>query len=255
MKHLLLIAFIVASPVFAKTIYFGGETEVITLAANEETLLKFPSDVRTISRAQRYVIQPADPSQPNYSTLTIRPRFSSGQTSVTFILNDGTIIRTKVAVISTASPEKIDNFYEFKPKEALLEQGDKISGSLSEIELMKAMIRGDDVPGYEIKNVSRLITPGFKGVCTSLTRIYTGNRFNGYIFEITHTSKQSLLIDIKNLTLGEPNQALLSHIDESVLDVDGKRKATLRIVAKPTSVYSKLILPVEVIKKIAGGTI
>ena len=65
-------------------------------ASRRRYLLKFPSDVRTITRAQRYEIQPADPEQPSYSVLRVRPRFSSGASNVAFILNDGTIIRTKL---------------------------------------------------------------------------------------------------------------------------------------------------------------
>lgn len=250
---LLLIA-LVPLALQAKTILYGSEVEVLTLPSGDETLLKFPSEVRTITRAQRYEIRPADLEQPNYSTLKVRPRFSSGSHNVAFILNDGTIIRTKLVVVSGANPEKIDSVYEFKSKESLLglDGEQKAGSSLSDLELMKAMIRGDEIPGYEIRSTSRSITPGFRGVNATLVRIYTGNLFNGYIFEIVNqTRDKRLLVNIQNLMLGEPNLAILSNIDSPVLETEkqGKNKTLLRIVAKPTSQYSKLILPIETVEK------
>ena len=65
------------------------------------------------------------------------------------------------------------------------------------------------------------------------------------------TRSQKLLINIQNLTLGEPNVAILSSVDHAVLDPHGKGedKTFLRIVAKPTSIYNQLILPVQVVEK------
>lgn len=245
-----IVALALSSPVWARTIYFGSETEAVTLPAGEDTLLKFPSDVRTITRAQRYEIQPADPEQPSYSVLRVRPRFSSGASNVAFILNDGTIIRTKLNVVSTATPERIDSVYEFKSKDVLI--GQEEAGALSDLELMKAIIRNDEVPGYEIKNVERSLRPGFSGVSTTLTKIYTGNRFNGYVFEIRNQTKdKKLLVNIQNLMLGEPNQAILSNVDTPVIfpEKQGTSRTLVRIVAKPTSIYSKLILPIETVEK------
>ena len=254
---LLVLVMGLSSSVRARTIYFGSEVEVVTLPAGDDTLLKFPSEVRTITRAQRYEIQPADPEQPSYSVLRVRPRFSSGANNVAFILNDGTIIRTKLTVVSTASPEKIDSVYEFKSKDGLISQEEgKAGAALSDLELMKAMIRGDEVPGYDIKSVSRSVTPGFRGVTTTLIKVYTGNRFNGYVFEIVNRTKDKrLLVNIQNLMLGEPNQAIFSNVDTPVVDPEhgpekqGRSRTLVRIVAKPTSIYSKLILPIETVLK------
>jgi hypothetical protein len=237
-----------------RTIYFGNDTEVVSIVAGEETLLKFPSDVRTISRAQRYEIQPADPEQPNYSLLKVRPRFSSGSNPVVFILNDGTTIQTKLVIAPSGSPEKTSALYEFRPKEAMLSEalGKEATSTMSDLDLMKAMIRGDEASGYDVKSVSRPVNPGFRGVNTTLIRVYTGNRFNGYVFELANTSKdKKLLINIQNLMLGEPNLAILSNVDSPLVEPGPgpKGKTLLRIVAKPTSVYSKLVLPIEVVEK------
>lgn len=245
---------LLVSDLSARTINFGSETEVLSLTPNEKTLFKFPSDVRIISQAQRFEIQPADPEQPNYALLSVRPRFQTGSNKVVFILNDGTIIRTKLTVVSANNPEKTEAIYEFKSKDSLVGQmNDQQTGSsLSEIELMKAMIRGDEVAGYEVKKVSRQISPGFKGVSTTLVQIYTGNQFNGYVFEVANkTKEQSLGINIQNLMLGEPNLALLSSVESQVIgpEKSGNNRTYLRIVAKPTSTYSKLILPIETVEK------
>ena len=60
----------------ARTLYFGSETETVTLVAGNATLFRFTGEVRTISQASRFEITPANADQPNYSLLSIRPRFS-----------------------------------------------------------------------------------------------------------------------------------------------------------------------------------
>lgn len=238
----------------AKTILFGNGVEAVTLLAGEDTVFRFPSEVSSITRAQRYEIQPLNPDQPSYATLRVRPRFSSGSSNVAFTLNDGTIIQTRLIVVSSANPEKIDSVYEFKSRDSVIAQ-ESAGGSgsaLSDLELMKALIRGDEVSGYDARVVSRSITPGFRGVTTTLVRVYTGNRFNGYVFEIVNKTKDKrLLVNIQNLMLGDPNQAILSNVESAVLNPEneGRNKTLLRIVAKPTSQYSKLILPIETVEK------
>ncbi|MGK5086904.1 hypothetical protein WDW86_05050 [Bdellovibrionota bacterium FG-2] len=238
----------------AKTIYYGSETEVVSLVAGGPTLFRFPSEVKTISQSKRFTIAPATHDQPNYALLSVQPRVGSGGSSVvTFILSDGTIIKVKLVVVSAAIPEKTDSVYEFKSKESLLPQsgaGSPGSG-VSELELMKAMLRGDEVAGYEVRNLTRTLIPGFKGVTTKLLRVYTGNQFNGYIFELHNkTRDQSLYINTQNLMLGDPNLAILSSVDQAVIEPKGE--TYLRIVAKPTSSYNQLILPVETIT-VRGG--
>lgn len=238
----------------AKTIFFGSETETVTLVYGHETLFRFTGEVRTISQASRFEIAPANSDQPNYSLLSIRPRFSSGSSEVVFILADGTTIKTRLLTVSNAIPEKTDSIYDFKSKESLLDASDegKVGSSLSELALMKAMIRGDQVTGYEVKNLVRTISPGFKGVETQLVRIYTGNQYNGYIFELKNvTPSQRLLVTVQNLMLGDPNVAILSMVDQPILEPKGSghEKTYLRIVAKPSSLYNQLILPIQVVEK------
>ena len=241
----------------ARIVYFGSETETITLVYGGATLLRFPMEVKTISQARHFEIGPANPDQPNYALLSIRPRFLSGSSEVVFILSDGTVIKTKLVVVSQAQPEKTDAIYDFKSKDTLLsrdqESGSQGAGSnLNEMELMKAMIRGDEVSGYEVRNLIRSVSPGIKGVEIKLVRLYTGSLFNGYVFEIGNvTPKQKLFINVQNLMLGEPNVAILSAVDQPVIEPKGKdgSKTYLRVVAKATSLYNQLMLPVEVVER------
>jgi hypothetical protein len=238
----------------AKTIHFGGEAEVVPIVAGEPTLFRFPSEVKTISRASRYGIAPANPDEPNYAFLEVRPRFSTGSGEVVFVLSDGTIVKTKIVVVPKAIPERTDSIYEFKSKESLLTQGGgpDAAPKMTDLELMKALLRNDQVAGYEAKSLTRTLSPGFKGVTTRLIRIYSGNLYNGYIFEIENTSKgKRLFLNVPNLVLGDPNVAILSSADDYVLEAPGVAgsKTYLRIVAKATSLYNQLILPIQVVEK------
>ena len=185
--------------------------------------------------------------------LSIKPRFTSGTSAVTFILSDGTLIKTKLVVVSGAIPEKTDSVYDFKSKDGLVSQtgADHAGSGLSELELMKAMLRGDEVTGYEVRNLIRTITPGFKGVTTKLVRIYTGNQFNGYIFELINmTRDQKLFVNVQNLALGDPNMAVISSVDHAV--IEPKEVTYLRIIAKPASAYQQLVLPIETVTYRSG---
>jgi hypothetical protein len=51
--------------------------------------------------------------------------------------------------------------------------------------------------------------------------------------------------------LGDPNVALLSTSDLDIIEPEatGNHKTYLRIVAKPTSIYNELKLPIQVAEK------
>lgn len=249
MKILVLTLTIFSSIAFGKTVYFGSETETLTLSYGSPSLFRFPTEVRTITGASRFEIKPANGDSPNYSVLAVRPRFTSGSSQITFMLNDGSLVRTKLSVIS--GNRDADGVFDFKAKESLLPDssgGDRTS-NLSDLELMKAVIRDGDVSGYSITRPAQTITPGFRGVETVLVKKYSG-RFNAFVFEIKNVTKNRLFINIQNLMLGDPNLAILSSVDSPVLEARGKdgAKTYLRIVAKSTSSYAKLVLPVQIVE-------
>ena len=93
------------------------------------------------------------------------------------------------------------------------------------------------------------------GLRCELVRIYTGSKFNGYVFKLTnYKRKSSFAFDLPNLTLGSPNTAILSQLDRKILNVRGSNENVtyLRIVAKPASQYHDVKLPVGTLK--GGGT-
>ncbi len=240
---------------FARIVYVGDEMETITLSYGGPTIVRFPTTVKTISQASRFVIGPADEEQPNYALMSVTPRFSQGEDKVTFIMSDGSIINTKLVVVPKAAPENTDSFYDLRRKDSLIEKAeanDQTGERVSELELMKAMIRGDHVSGYQVKKLIRTVDTKVSGINCQLVRVYTGAKFNGYVFKISsNADDKDFVIDVTKLTLGSPNTAILSQIDEQKISGNEKteRPVFLRIVAKPASVYYNVNLPVAVVKK------
>lgn len=163
---------------------------------------------------------------------------------MSFILANGAVVNTQIVIVSKPTPEQVNSFYDFLPKKHLISK-DKKGSHVSDLDLMKSMIRWDNIIGYKSRQLSRMVHTGIKGVSANLVRLYTGPKYNGYVFKINNLSKDPKLIDLTKLTLGRPNVALLSQVDQKILKAKkGKNSTFLRIVAKPTSVYYNLSLPV-----------
>ena len=236
----------------ARIVYYGSETENLTIAYGGPTIFRFNEEVKTISQASKFNIKPADNKDPNYSVLSVTPRFTRGSAKVSFILANGVVVNTKMVIVSKALPEKTDSFYDFQPKKRLIDNVSNSKGAnVSDLELMKSMIRWDNVVGYKIRNLVRTVNTGVKGITSKLVRVYTGPKYNGYVFKVRNESHKSYAIDVKSLTLGVPNVALLTQVDKKILkSKKSKENITfLRIVAKPTSVYYNLALPIALIQK------
>ena len=231
----------------AKTVYYGSETEVVTIAYGGETIFRFNEPVKTISRASDFSIETADKTNPDYSILSVTPRFTKGSSQVTFLLANGAVVSSKIETVSKAIPEKTDSFYDFLPKSSLVEKDANAGPDISDIELMKSMIRREEVLGIEQRSLEREIKSGVADLAVKLVRIYTGAKFNGYVFKLSNISKtKSYAVDLRHLTLGKPNQALLSQTDKKELK---PQEATFfRIVAKPSSVYYNVNVPFGEIK-------
>ncbi|MBI2603755.1 MAG: hypothetical protein HYW48_11950 [Deltaproteobacteria bacterium] len=241
----------------AKMIYYGSETETLTIAYGAATLLRFDEEVKTISQASKFIIEPADQNDPNYRLLSIKARVPEGKDSVSFILANDTVVNLQVVTVPSHVPEKKDSFYDLKAKELSIDPAkDSVQGSdVSELELMKAMIRSDKIIGYEAKAIIRSVDTGVEGITAKLVKVYTGPKFNGYIFKVSNvSSSMSYAVDLKSLTLGRPNTALLSQVDTKILAPHGSEggrdsSTFLRIVAKSSSVYYTVTLPVAPIQQ------
>lgn len=249
-SHFIIISagiYIGSSECSARDIYYGSETETVTVAFGGETIFRFNEAVKTISRASSFSIGPADKKDPDYAVLSVTPRFRSGKSEITFLLADGAVVTTKLVTVSKAIPEKTDSFYDFAPKKSLVEKEGNAGPNITDLELMKSMIRWEDIVGVKERSLIRTVRSGIENLSAKLVRVYTGSKYNGYVYKITNLSKnKKFVIDIRSLTLGRPNQALLSQADTNLLKP--KEATFLRIVAKPTSIYYNVNLPVGPIK-------
>lgn len=249
MKYITLLLLFMGSNAFGKTIFYGSETESIPINRYTTTILRFDHEVKTISQAENFEISPADVNNPNYSLLSIKPRSSRGGV-LTFFLGNEAIVSLKFRVISKRSLEGIDSFYDFKDKKEKIGTNERSPEGINvtDLQLMKAMIRNDTVSGYKSRPLARNVRTKVDGIKARLIKIYTGPKFNGYIFKISNNSDAPYHLDLSQLNLGEPNLALLSQADH--IDLDEKQPHTLlRIVAKPTSAYRSISLPIRVAKQ------
>jgi len=233
----------------AKLIHFGSSLETVRVSYGGPTIFRFPSEVRTISQASLFDIKPANAEDPDYSVLSVTPRFTKGSSQVVFILSNGGTVRVKI-IIAEMGSANAHAIYDFQDQENLLAEGMKQPNgpSISATDLMKAMIRDDFVSGYKYRKLSS--TKSRMGqIVVSLIRIYEGDQFNGYVFTAKNIhKKKSYKIDVRRLFVGRPNLAVLSQVDNPVLK-PGKSEGSetvIRIVTKATALYSDVVLPVSV---------
>ena len=254
MKQLVLLAAaLFAASAQGKTVFYGSERENISLSHGVETLLRFDEEVKTITQAANFTITPANPKSPDYKVLSVKPRSKKARSNVTFILASDVVVNLKFNTVTSKLHETTNTFYDFKAKHLEIDPITKAGkgSNISEVELMKAMIRADEVVGYKMRNLSQAVRSGVEGISARLVKIYSGPKYHGYVFQVRNTTKdQTFAIDVKSLTLGRPNVALLSQTDSPILQPQkGSNTTFLRIVAKPSSVYYAITLPVAPIKK------
>lgn len=254
MKNLILWGGLALSSVGqANTLYYGSEPENISVSYGVATLLRFDEEVKTITQATNFRIQPANEEKPDYRVLSVQPLSKNATNNVTFILANDVVVRAKLETVHSKLHESTNTFYDFQAKSLQIEPGARSAtgSNISEIELMKAMIRADSVVGYTMRSMSQKVRTGIDGISAKLLRVYSGPKYHGYIFQVTNTSRdKTYALDVKSLTLGRPNVALLSQADDNILYPEkDKNQTILRIVAKPTSVYYSVTLPVAPIQE------
>lgn len=242
-----------AHPVQARTVLFGTTTEPISVLYGEETIFRFQTSVMSITKASRFIIQPVNQETPDYSVLSVKPRFSRGSNDVNFILSDGKVVRVKLTVRKQKAPGNADSIYDFRSKATLIGSSDKgpAAPAISELQLMRSMITGQEVSGYTVRHMNQEVKTGMNGVSGRLKSLYVGSEFTGYIFILKNVTKShTYLVRVPNLAFGNPNTALLGNIDNATLEpIEGKNIAVFRVVAKSTTAPEKLILPVTYVSK------
>lgn len=231
----------------AKVVAYGSQVEQIRVKYGGPTIFRFPKAVQTITGASRFQIVPANDREPSYTDLSVTPRFTNGVNEVTFFLMDKSVVRTKI-IVSPNDPAA-DGLYDFRSRDAL-ESGDSENApAISEVELLKAMVRDDAVvSGYKVHHVSQSVSAKNSDARVELVRIYRGNPFNGYVFKVVNTSWRKLVeVDVRHISVGDPNLAILSQSDEATLNPKGKgiSETLVRVVAKNTASSSDVILAME----------
>lgn len=242
----LLLVFLLVSRAEAKVVVYGSGTEQIRIKHGGPTIFRFPKSVQTISGASKLQIKPANASDPSYSDLEVTPRFTNGVNEVIFFLVDKSVVRTRI-IVSPNDPAA-DGLYDFKSRESAEAGESENAPVISEVELLKAMVRDDAVSGYKIHRVSQNFPSKNSNARAELIRIYRGTPFNGYVFKLTNTSwKKNVEVDVRHLTVGDPNLAILSQSDQATLYPKGKgvSETLVRVVAKNTSSSSDVILAME----------
>lgn len=231
----------------AKVVVYGTQLEQIRIKYGGPTIFRFPKAVQTITGASRFQIVPANDREPNYTDLSVTPRFTNGVTEVTFFLMDKSVVRTKI-IVSPSDPAA-DGLYDFRSRDALESGNLENAPAISEVELLIAMVRDDAVvTGYKVHRVSQSMSSKNSNARMELTRIYRGNPFNGYVFKVTNTSWRKIVeVDVRHISVGDPNLAILSQSDESSLSPKGKgvSETLVRVVAKNTASSSDVILAME----------
>lgn len=260
MNYLFLMIFVFAgslsSVAEAREVLFGKGKESISVPFGVETLFRFPSEVKTVTDAGRFEIRPASHEEPDYSVLLVKPRMAEGMNDVTFLLADGATVKTQL-LITRNTTGKRDSVIDFRPYSGLQETDP--SGApkkdplvVSELDLMRGMIRGDRVTGFDSQNHDISIPLKTESVTARLVKRYLGKDVNGYIYELeNHSSSKVVTLDLRALSIGSPNLAVLAQVDRATLsgkDVE-ERRTYLRVVARPGASSREMILPVSMEKK------
>lgn len=243
---LILIASMLSGKAHAKSVYYGSQLEQVRIKHGGPTIFRFPKAVQTITGASRLSIKPANEADPSYTALAVTPRFTNGVNEVAFFLADGQVVRTKILV--SPNDPAADSYYDFKSKDAADSGADENAPKLTEIELLKAMVRDDEVSGYKVSRMSDPAPSKQANASVELIRIYRGSPFNGYVYRVTNTSWRKVVeIDVRHITVGEPNLATLTQSDESTLYPKGKgaHQTLVRVVAKNTASSRDVILAME----------
>jgi hypothetical protein len=230
----------------AKTITFGSTPEQIRIKYGGPTILRFLKPVQTITGANRLQIKPANDTDPSYAVLAVTPHFTNGVNDVSFFLSDGSVIKTKI-IVTSKDENGMDSVYDFKPKNGE-SSNDDAAPKLSEVELLKAMINDAQVSGYQVSKTSQFISSKESNISIELLRIYKGSQFNGYVFTVTNKSWSKIIhLDVRQITVGQADLAILSQADELELFPKGKgiHQTFLRVVTKSSASIQDIIVPME----------
>lgn len=236
----------------AKAVIYGRGIVSVQLPYGKETIFRFDKQVRTISPVASFTLKPASNESPDYSTLSVMPRDPMGEALIAIILEDDSTVRVKLKTVMADKKDLADPIVEFKARDVPnFNESDRSDSPPSEIELMKAMIRDDFISGFQRRELDRAIDTSQSGISARMIRQYEGETLHGYVFKVTNQMQSnSVTLDLRQLKLGKPNLAILSQADQLALTgkIRGRNETLLRVVAKSTSRYSDIRIPVGIKK-------
>lgn len=247
------LSFCQAKTSWAREYVYGKSGITVPVSYLVDNIFRFNQEVKTITEASRFEIRPVSDENPDYSVLKVRPRMNEGVQSVTFILADGSLIKTQLVIKNQSNPSG-DNVFDFKPKDELQSTNSDLSDkheavAVSELDLMRGMVLGNQVSGYEAESYSIPIQIGSPDLQATVVKVYRGHEMNGYIYLLkTESRSKYFQIDLRALAVGQPNLAIAAQVDRAVLggDTEKERQTFLRIIAKPGASSRKIILPVAI---------
>ena len=244
---LCIVLFIFSLTSQARNIYYGSQPELVSIS--KETIFRFHKQVRTISQAHKFEIKPADPNAPDYSVLSVRPRFTKGTSKVAFVLSDGTVVTLKIKIVRRGN-NSIEPFYDIRPKSMLIERSEKNLPALTVMDFMRSIERDDNIVGYKRKTrVRRLFTTGTRCIKARLIRTYTGKEYKGFVVRLRNVcDTQRFKVEVNKLKFKGSPLAIMSLVDNKVLLPKHQKphKTLLKIVAKPTASVDDLIIPLSI---------
>lgn len=245
MSVALAVLLLFANTAKASSVKIGRDKATVKVLSSDVTVFRFPKAVQTISGAQRLEIKPANPTDPDYAALAVRPRLTTGTNDLVFVLNDGRLV--KVQVIVTTKADEAEGFYDF----VLLESQNTASAGSPESDLLRAMLNGKVPNGYSVQEKKERVSSFLSSLRIELVRVVKGGDLTGYVYQLTNTSwSKNAKVDLSQLTLGTPDDAILSQVDDDELFPKGKgsHQTYLRVVAKARSDSSDIVLPVELLE-------
>ena len=236
----------------AKSIYFGSSIELVPVNYGAKTILRFDEPVKTISNVTDFVIKPVNEDAPDYAILSVEPRHLGGKTDVSFILANGEIAKLRLSVVPRQASVKVESIYDIKSQRSMIENRAAATPFLGRLDLMTAMIRGDQVVGFEITAPNIDVGNDSNGVKVTLRKVYSGDAFKGYVYEIASRADAGHInLDVRSIQFGSPNQALLAYSDLETLDPkDTERsKSRLIVITKQGVNFRDALLPIRVTKE------
>lgn len=231
----------------AREIYYGSTPELVSIS--KETIFRFHKQVRTISQAHKFDIKPADPNDPDYSVLSVRPRFTKGTSKVAFVLSDGNVVTLKIRIVKRTN-SSVEPFYDLRPKSMLIERSEKNLPVITVMDFMKSVDRDDNVVGYQRKvEYRRLFTQETRCIKAKLIRTYTGKEYKGFVIRLRNVcDTERFKVEVDKLKFKGSSLAIMSLVDDEILFPRKKDscKTLLKIVAKPTASVDDLIVPISI---------